>query len=297
MKKLTTLLVLIACAGIVSAQIPLRYTLKQGQSFKIMQSIDQFISQDIMGMKQDMQQTIKMGTRYDVTAVAGDVYTVKCTYYRVAMNMNAMGMEMSYDSDNPSGAADPMSLVFAALVNQSFTMKFNTAGDILGISGVDVMINNMIGGMGLTDPEQEAATREQLSAQYGDEAMMNSMEQVLKIFPASGKGNKGETWSTNVKMPGFNLDLNNQYQLSDFDNVNATMKVTSLISPTTIKQNQGGMEMEMEMSGSQNGIVVVERATGMVMKSTMTQDITAKVNAMGMSWPMTIKSTIAVNRE
>lgn len=291
MKKFLTL-ALTALTLVASAQIDLKYNLQKGQKFKILMVMDQDITQDMMGQTMEQQQTITQGVEYEVLSASGGMVDMKCTFYRMGMSISAMGMDMSYDSKTGEGADTPFGSVFGALVNQSFTIKMNGSGEVVGISGIDTMLDKIVEASG-----QGPEMKDQLAGQFGDEAMTNSMTQALKYFPSNMKATKGQTWSYTTGLGLYDVEMTNSYTLSEYSPTEATISVSSVLEPSSFTQSQNGMDMEMNMSGTQSGTMTIERKTGMLLKGEITQDLTATANAMGMEIPMTIKTTNSFVRE
>ncbi len=293
--SITFLLLLISISAFT--QIDLGYNLKKGQVFKIVTYADQNIKQEMMGTETEIKQKITMGIKYEVTNANNGIFDLKCTYYRIVYVTSAMGMEVNYDSENPSAAIDPAAMGFAALLDKSFMLKFNSTGEILEVTGFEEMIDAMIDDMGNLDEITKAATKEQLKMQFGGEQLARTMEQSLKFFPTSGKAKTGETWTITTTLGAYAMDISSDYNLIDYTNKTATISVNSDIESSTFTQNAGSMEMEMEMSGNQSGQYIIDRSSGMLLSGIITQDLTANATTMGMTIPMKIKSENTFTRE
>lgn len=294
-KGLTILLVFLGISAF--SQIDLEYNLKKGQTYKIATIADQTVEQEVMGNPMNVKQKITMGISYEVVGVSNEVFEIKCTYYRVAYESLAMGMEVNYDSENPTETIDPAAIGFSAIVDKSFSMKFNKSGEVTEVTGFEKMINEMVDGFGNLDEESKAVTKEQLQSQFGGEQLKKTMEQSLKLFPTTGKAKKGDTWSITSTLGMYAMDISSNYDLVDYNRKTATINVSSQIEPSTFTQNTGEMEMDMEMSGSQLGQMIIDRSSGMLISGKVTQDLIATAKAMGMTIPMKIKSKNTFLRE
>lgn len=289
MKKFTSLFLLfIGLSGF--SQIALTYQLKKEQFFKIVTVADQTIEQNIAGTIAEVKQKITMGISYEVVSATKELFDIKCTYYRIAYATSAMGIEVNYDSENPNQEVEPGAVAFAALLDKSFFIKINTSGAVLEVSGFDEIIDAMMEDFGELDEATRSATREQFKLQFGDEQITKTMEQSLKFFPISGKAKKNEKWSISSTLGMFEVDIKSDYELSGYDQKSATISVWSEIAPSSFKQNAGGVDMEMEMSGSQSGEYIIERSTGMLISGRIVQDLTASAKTMGMTIPMKINA-------
>ncbi|MCP4459127.1 MAG: hypothetical protein GY816_14055 [Cytophagales bacterium] len=293
MKNFASLLLFLIGVS-ASAQIDLRYDLKKGQLFKVATIVEQNVEQNMMGTEVEVKQKFTMGISYEVTNASDGIFDMKCTYYRVAFESSAMGMEVNYNSENPPSTIPAAALGFAALIGKSFMMKFKATGEVVQITGFETMIEEMINGMELPD-EERATTKELLNGQFGGEELTKTMEQSFKFFPSSGEANKGDKWSISTTLGMYAMDITNNYVLMDYDKRTATITVESEIEKSTFSQNTDGMEMEM--SGSQTGQMIIDRKSGMLISAKINQDLTATANMMGMSVPMKIKSVNTFFRE
>ena len=82
-----------------------------------------------------------------------------------------MGMEVNYDSENPTETINPATLGFSAIVDKSFAMKFNKSGEVIEVTGFEKMINEMVDAFGELDEESKTATKEQVQSQFGGEQL------------------------------------------------------------------------------------------------------------------------------
>ena len=140
------------------------------------------MEQEVMGNPVNVKQKITMGIQYEVLGVSDEVFEMSCTYYRVAFESMAMGIEVNYDSENPIETINPSAIGFAAIVDKSFNMKFNQAGEVTEVSGFEQMISEMVDFFGELDDQSKAATKEQLRSQFGGDQLKKTMEQSLKLF-------------------------------------------------------------------------------------------------------------------
>ena len=93
-------LALMMTVSLANAQRPTGYNLKKGDKFTMTAVIKQDIKQEAMGQTMTTEQTISNTDELEVTAVNGDVYTIKLTgIRRAAFLCNLQWGPTEMDSD------------------------------------------------------------------------------------------------------------------------------------------------------------------------------------------------------
>lgn len=277
-------------------KVDLKLNLAEGKTYKLMTTTDQDIQQKPMGQTQNMEQTIGLGLTHTVEGLTEDGNAVvKVTYEKVRYvnDGNPVLGRTEYDSDNPPAEVPLMAQGFAGLVGQSFNMTITPEGKVTDISGVEDMISKMADGMDVSEAEK-AQMKEQLKMQFGDQALKESMENTMAIYPENPVG-VGDTWEKEVSITsGFPMTVKNRYTVKSVSDSRVILDVESDVTTNDAAMDVGGMNIDYDLGGSQSGVIEIDRNTGWVVKSTMTQDINGDVAAQGMNWPISIKSEISV---
>jgi len=131
---------------------------------------------------------------------------------------------------------------------------------------------------------------------------------VLPIIPSQATAQKKVLLKYNVKQgeryfshqaANQDIDMQAQGQTISMNQV-VTTDITTVISKVTSKEIMTTNKLagqSLNLSGTQNGEVVVNTKTGWIMSSHMTEDIKMKVEKNGMEIPMNISSTITSTTE
>jgi len=296
---LTTLLVLLAfvvssCSqsggGSSGDKVTLELNLEKGQEYKMVSDTDQDISMKVMGMSNDMKQSMSFFTKFDVLGEKGDGYEMKITYDRIKYKIESamMGELIDYDSEGTSeGGGNPMMATmndgFDALIGQSFNMVMSRQGKVESVSGLDELMNSMADKVG----GAEAQT-------MSSDDMSKMMQNMMAIFPKTQVG-VGDTWGSKTKLGGqYPMEMETDYKVEEIDakkvylNVEAEMVMDSEME---LPDGIGSMDMEGEMDGSME----VDRKTGMVVSSTLTMEMKGNVKAGPMDTPISIESTTKIS--
>ncbi len=304
LKKSVGLLLMFAVFVAASAfhhdKVTLRLHLKKGDSYRLYQLIDQDINQVVMGQEQAVKQQIGFGYQYDVLDAKDGLYTVKATYYRVYFKQSGPMGELLYDSQSPPETVPMQAKGFAGLLGQSLTMTFTEKGLVSEISGVDSLLANIMEQFGEVDPAMKAQVEQGMERQFGAEAIKSQMETMFALYPEEPVG-VGDTWTKELTLnTGLPLKIATTYRVEALEDGLAKLAVTSDITAASDEPlNMGGMEIELDLSGTQTGTASMEVDTGMVVASEMQQHVSGDmvVNDGAMTWPLDMKTKTTLTRE
>ena len=293
-------IVLAASTAFHNDKVSLRLHLKAGDSYRLYNLIDQDINQVVMGQEQAVKQKIGMGYRYDVLSADDGVYRVKVTYYRIYFEQSGPMGDILYDSENPPETLPMQAKGFAGLQGQSLTLTFNDRGLVQDVAGVDEMLANVMKQFEEIDPAMKAQVEQGLRQQFGAEAIKSQMETMFAIYPEEPVG-VGDTWSKDVVLnTGLPLKIATTYRVASIEGGRAALAIQSNITAAGDEpMNMGGMEIVLDLSGTQKGMATMELGSGMVVASEMEQQVSGDmlVNDGAMTWPLDMKTKTSLRLE
>ena len=280
---------LLLASVLTFAQVDLGYHLKKGQEFKLSIETVQNIEQDIMGQINETEQSIKQGMQMKVLSKDGENYRMSCEIYKIGWGLSSpmLGMEQSYDSENPDPAS-PFAFM-GKMVGQPFEFKMTQSGTVSDITGLEEIIIAMVEGMEL-DEASKQQTLLQLQDMMGEKSFKGSMDQVLQFFPGK-KVSIGDTWINEADLVNYGIVMNNEFTLKELNKEQATVELSSDITSEKTSQSMNGMDVEVEIGGKQSGTFVVDRKSGILIEGTVIQELEGSASTMGMNIPMKIKTT------
>lgn len=279
-------------------KVSLEVHLEPGTIYKQVSKTDQTSEQSVMGMKTKTTSITETYFENEVLGVdAEGVVDIKCTYKRVKMTMdNGIAGKSSYDSDKDSADVPMQGQAFQAMIGRSIGFKMDKRGTVIEVSGVDQLMDAAMGSAGeMGGPEMEMM-KKTLKATLGDEGMKSMMQAASIQYPDVLVA-EGDTWGKQIGSMGvmpLKMDITYKVDLIDADKVVLSFEGTI----TSDKENAldlGIMQMEMDLSGKYSGTSEISRKTGMVISSTVNQDMDGSMKTMGMNIPMSIQQTITVN--
>jgi hypothetical protein len=303
-------LILVACLALLTActwkevEVQLRFNPKMGDTYKVQMVAEQQISQTLEGETMDVAQTIGMGFTYAITEIDADGNAwVDVVYDSIRLDQSSPTGNVSYDSANPPEEVPPEAMGIGALVGKGFRMKLSPEGEIVEVAGLDEMINDMLDDMGITDEAMLEQLRQSISEQYDADAMREQMGNTVISYP-DGPVRIGDTWTETTTSGGqFPTQAESVYTLQGYQDGIATVGVTSTISinPNAEPQSFAGMELVYNLSGEQEGVMLINVETGWMASAAITQtmsgDMTISGGGTDMTIPMSIFSVVNLEME
>ena len=308
MKQLLTVFIVISiltsAQNLYAQKIKLRINLKEGAQYEMRSLTDQKISQTIMGMSNDITQKIEMGMSVTVKGAdknkdveVGYVYDEVNYYQKTQLG------EINYESKTADlSDIKPGAVGFAALIGESFTLKMTELGKIIESKGLENVGDNALELLKINDPAQ----REKLKKEFADNLSPEKLAANLSAtapFPEKAI-EVGSTWEHDAKMDnGYPLSIHSVYTVKSISSKTVELSVSSKINSieTDAPTKINGMEMMYKLSGTQNGIQIIDRDSGWTNETKLTQNISGTVTLLpsetipdGMTWPLEILSDIVL---
>lgn len=321
MKKLSKLFI---CAVILTSflthlkaeeKIDLKLKLDKCDKFKMTMVQDQQISQNFNGMTMDINQHQEMIMFSEVTDVDDEgVMTIKTTYGDMKMKMDMPQMSFEFDTANPdpnmtnNPQIAPMVKIFSALKEASIYMKVDKTGKTVSIDGMDAMIDSMCDKISQTDPNAGEGIKDMMKSFVNEDKVQEMSNGIFSSFP-QGKVAVGDVWDTIMTMgtEQFPMSLDTTCVLKEINDGIAVIDLTAKMDMGADGGKvveQGGMKMNMLLTGVMNGSQQVDIDTGWMTQSQMQQSFSGTMKMEpnqhmpdGMSIPMTIKGKVTIVSE
>lgn len=283
--------------------IDLHLRWKQGQIFQIYWNTEQFIDQEAMGQKTQIQQTIGTGYTFETRSVdTAGTARVLVGFKRIYFKVQTPQGVLEYNSEKPPQQVPPLAQGFAALLGRQFTMEINSQGKVLSLDGVDKMIEDVMGSLKAGDAQQRAQLQLQLKQQFGNEALRQMMEQMMALYP--GRRVKiGESWNKTLQMGGaVPMTLKRQWTLIAVRGGYAFLRVKADILPNKNSPplRMGPLELRYNLTGHQTGTLFLQIESGFPMRGKSKQFLQGTIQVSSkapnvppkMNWPVKINTTI-----
>ena len=288
---------LYCCKGTNSPDgLNLKFNLQKGEKFLYTAGMDMHSRQNVMGKDMDVNTRMDMAYTFDVTGDSAGWKQVNATISKIAINMDAGGMQIKFDSDDPAAAdsTNPMAKVgkiFGAMKGGQFGFTMNEKGKVGNVTGIREMMEHAVAS--LNDPTASAALMSGLSKTFDENQFKQNLEQSFGIYPDKPV-KAGDSWNKTMTMnnAGILMKMDNTYTLESVDNNNANVKMSSKISSGSDSAKLMGMNMDM--NGTMEGTMQFDIASGMPVKGVSTMQMNMKVKSQGTEMPMNMTFTMNI---
>lgn len=206
--------------------VKLNYQLKKGNTYNFrLTSIaddNQKITADTV-MEQKVVQTITYLINSKVNEVEADgVMEVEFNFKSVKLTADANGKKYSYKSGTVLDSTDKdRYLEYEALVNNPFTVRLDSNGDILDVFRADKIVNKLLELRNMKD-SVSAEDKKLLQQDMVEGALKPMVAQVFRKFPSTEVG-KDSTWKNvlpEANLQLFTLQTIQNFKLGSFENFN-----------------------------------------------------------------------------
>lgn len=250
-------------------------------------------------MDQEMEgQTSKFSilSDYSITLLNEEnaVQQIRTKFDRFLLNVNAGGMNMEIDTDQPlpptshggasSDPAELMTRLFTAIKDREFIMKVDGKGNVQSVSGMEKVVKQMVDSLVL-DEDQKMQMKISLNDQFSDMAMKEQLSPVFAVFP-NRTMKVGDTWESHYSHTGrLAANYINVFTVKAVNGSMVTLAMDGTIKPP--KDEEG-------LQGTQSGTIVIDASNSLIISGDYTQKMKMIVEGMtiNVDGKMTIKGRI-----
>ncbi len=269
----TACLAVLALCEVGAAAVRLELKLGKGKTYYQKGVVDQKITQTIMNQQQTIDQSIGSGQKLDVLEVDGQGnMRIRYTYLWLRFKSTNPMLQQDYDSARkapvPSGAEG-----FAALIGQSYDMELSPGGKVLKIEGMKELREAVLQKMPAS--AKTAPTMQVLNTFLDEGSIKEMAEASMAVYP-DGPVEQGDSWEEEASRTiGFPTLTASKWTLQKRAGGVATIgEFSSLRSnPDGPPMDAGGMKMKADLSGTQEGTLLVDEKTGLITSNKGRQSI------------------------
>jgi len=251
---------------------------KEGEKYYLRVVTEQKISQTVSGQEQNIEQTIGLGYDLDVKNVEpnGNAW-VSYTYRWVKLIQKGAGGRVVYDSSEKGLPVPLMAQGFAALLEESFSLKTTPQGRVEAVEGLQTLRSNV--GKKLPEGPMKEAMMMGLKQFINEEGVKEMTESSMAIYPEKPVG-IGDSWRKTVDLTqGAAMTIENEWILKDRKNGISFIEVKSSIksNPKAVPMGMGSTKVSYDISGKQQGLIELEELTGRLIRSKTNQEISGQM--------------------
>jgi len=259
------LLPILSIQSFAQKSIDLKYNLNKGDAYHYEINTNQDIAFNANGQTMTLNNVMVFELSSTVADVNNDSVHLDMTIDHVKMTQSVFGMQVNYDSDDPSTTQNPMTAqlnqTFGQMIGKTFTEVMDLRGnvtrvDMRGLTGNDDFANNLSSG-----------------AQFG-----NYPDHPFSV---------GDSWEKDITpLKGSDMKVHATYTLEKVTGKQATIHFEGTLSANTVQ------DVDMKLDGTQKGEMIVDIKTGWLIESTIDQDLSLDMEQNGQKIPATVTGTI-----
>ncbi len=268
--------------GIFSSAYSQQYNFSKGDSFTFSTTIDQLISQMMMGQQMEVTNLVESIETLEIMDVDNGVFTIKLTstFNKTTVSSPQGTQTMSSDGNTTND------LAMKAVTGLSYSFKMDKSGQILEIMNLEdtrTQIREKLEGTSL------AMVIPQILETYSEETQISNLDNKFNIYPET----ESTEWSKekNLTLNSMPLSLTADYNLSGNEVImDGDLTVSG-------KGTFNGMQLDMNLEGTQDGTFNIDPNNGAILTSESETLISGSVSAQGMTIPMSISFTTKLSME
>ena len=264
---------------------------------------------DGMGGEWRTVTTTRLDFQSTVRKKTVDSWTFDTNYERLVTEVDAGVSKFRIDTNEPTGDGEPDTFAdLRSLIDTNFTVTISDRNEVREITGLEAILDEIKGQM-----PDNPAVKALLKQSFNEDALKSMMQQAALIYP-QGPVKVGDTWSTDVNMPGpaGNVRVKSSYRIEGEEN-KLGRNCVKIALATDLQIEAGGdiaaqfgqmfgseAELDWKVGDSKgNGTIWVDLETGLVVVSELDQSIpmTMSVNLQGEALDMDMSINHSIGLE
>jgi hypothetical protein len=282
MKKIFLAVILLNAASVSAQSYTPSVKLTAGKKYSVISTNKGSISQEAMGQTMDIPMDVALYTTLEVKGANPAGYDMASTTNRMTLVMSMMGQDVNYDSDKKEDRDGQLGEAVNGQINQTTTFKINSFGKVVEGSVV----------------KPEAAKN---IAADGNPmlSMLGLGDNGIPVSPAIGKFSSnteiksGASFTDTSSSDAGKAKTSMTYTLQEVKDGVARFSITGNTSLVKEMETQG-MQLTVNTTSKLTGEMLIDVATGLLIKTTINTAITGNTEVAGMSIPQTGNMIVTV---
>ncbi|MBZ0244129.1 MAG: hypothetical protein K8F24_12990, partial [Bacteroidales bacterium] len=248
----------------------LKYDFSQGAKYKLEIKTTQNITMNMSGQSMVLKQNVILNQTAEILSIADDgSIEFEIAYDRIRFDQSAMGMEMSWDSDEPEATKDDMmaqqiAAQFQKVIGEKISSTIDQYGNPVANNSAEVMGNSSVSGFEMG---------------------------MLVVYPEH-EVSVGDSWEVSTQPdPNSDFTVKSTYTLTDVKGSKAFISYDGTISGTEMNGTPA------KLSGTITGKAEVNTKTGWLESATTMQNLEMEMEQQGQTVPMTLSSVVELKSE
>ena len=258
--------------------------LEQGATYTMNSTIDQTVTESMMGMMIEITQHIVSEYDFDVLEARDDESLhLRLTYRIIDVDLSAGGSDdvRAALQASMADANESLKTIFDALTGIHFDLEVARDGSVIRFTGADDYRTLLMQSAAQVSDASLAAVDEMLSGLLSDETLMNAWSLSLGHVPPYPVS-VGDSWTREMTLAqGMAMTIENVYTLTEVTRDSYTVAIDGVVrasdDQTGTDVNYPGFSVTIDLDGTQSGQVTAARQTGWIVSQTTLLDATGQM--------------------
>lgn len=245
------------------SKVLLRLNLQKGATYEMTMALNNLMDQEMMGQKMKMDQKMTMIISYQVLDVLPNSnFLIEYSLLKMKMDMNVNGQLISMDSEG-TDESNPVAGLLKNMAKVKIKMEMTPRGAVEKVEGLDQYASALGNNPQMAQAMQMFMNEKNFGSFVG---------QTFNYFPEN-KVEKGGKWTASFKLPALmNMETIMNFEVASIGKDQVILNVSSDINMDTPIE-QGGMKINLKMTGTQTGTMTVDSGDGWLRQSDLNQKI------------------------
>lgn len=303
MKRISSLVILMVGFMAASAEKPLQLNLEKGKTYYQVISTQNTILQQPQGMSIEVEMGINQTLAYKVVDVKDSLFFTEITLSKLKTSIKSPFGTMAFSSES-TDMTDKTSQILAELSKHPFHVTLTKSGQIVKIDA-DSLLKSVINASSILEEGEKVSMSKQILDSYGEKSIRQGIESCFAFYPPT-KVEKGSRWNTQRNLENIvTFTSNYQLEVTDVTNDSYTIKcVAEMSTPENMAPtSMNGMDAKCTINGTTEGTITVNRSTGWVISSNMSQALKGTIDILpnaqapqGMQVPLTLTGITTITQ-
>lgn len=259
--------------------ISLKINLESGTSYRFAHLQTQNISQEWMDQLMEIKHQFEIDYIFKIEKVTDREVEIQVSYERLAIDMELPQGRIVFDTERQEPLNGEFAEDFVAvsnLLNNPFSITLNREGELMDSEGLESLLN-----------EKGTIEHPNLLELFNKERLLSAIENSFHIFPedsiqVSSEWLKNKRYNLNSQLQ---LDIRESYTLEGLSEDLAWINLESTVKG--IKNDSSSFD-DIKIEGNAHGIMEVERTTGLILFSEITEELEGSIKVQESDIPVRI---------
>ncbi len=252
---------------------------------------------DVDGKKVDNFNNAEARISYFIDKDSSGDLILHMQYTKIRLHSKTGDTESNLDAANAAISTDPTERMLGFVKDAKITAVLSPVGEMRSLSGAREIVARFMDQFNVVDAGARQAVQQKWNSMVDGDLIAGNMQQLFRIFPDSGV-RIGDKWMLNSTQKGeFAFKEKNEYRLTAIHDGIAHIESEGEITSDSSVISMMGYQVAPDLKGKQHGSFQMEMNTGMLLSATITNSVEGTIQVQARDIPVTIESSVKMNRK